>query len=206
MTLAAGFLLLVAWLGSWSAGGDLRDLLDPADTPADFTHCQGYGCMQRFRVSLGERDWQGLVRPLRTGAESPIAERRAVAEVIAAFERKVGELTGSGRDHPRARLFETEPGQLDCVDETVNTTTVLHLLQEAGLLRFHRPAAPARRGYVIDGRWPHNTAVLVERDSGRAFAVDSWYRANGQAPHIVPLDRWLAGWEPAAAHPAQGTP
>ena len=201
MTLAVGLLVLVAWLGPWSAGSGLQDLLDPSDTPADFIHCQGYGCAQRFRVTLVEKDWLALTRPLRSAADSPAAERRAVAEVVAAFERKVGALTGSTQDRPRARFFETRSGQLDCVDETVNTATLLHLLQKAGLLRFHRPGAPARRGYLVDGRWPHNTAVLVEQASGRAFAVDSWFGANGQVPHIVPLEQWLAGWEPP-----QGTP
>jgi hypothetical protein len=50
--------------------------------------------------------------------------------------------------------------------------------------------APAARGFFIDGRYPHATAVLAETATGRKWAVDSWPRANGAAPVVQPLAEW----------------
>ena len=44
--------------------------------------------------------------------------------------------------------------------------------------------------------FPHNTAVLLEKDSNRIFAVDAYFHANGQPPEIVPLAVWLDGYDP----------
>jgi hypothetical protein len=60
------------------------------------------------------------------------------------------------------------------------------------LLRWHRVAYPARRGL-----WNlHNTAVVEQMENGELFAVDSWFRANGEDAVIVPMDKWLGGYEP----------
>ena len=87
--------------------------------------------------------------------------------------------------------------QFDCYDETTNTSTYLTLLAQAGYLQWHRIHGWAGRGSLIgsDG-WPHQTAVIVELQSRRAWAVDSWFEDNGRAAHVVPLDVWYAGWVP----------
>ena len=41
-----------------------------------------------------------------------------------------------------------------------------------GYLRHHRVEAPSARGFFIDGRYPHATAVLTDTDSGERWAVD----------------------------------
>ena len=87
------------------------------------------------------------------------------------------------------------PGQLDCIDETSNTTTVLELLDRAGLLVWHEVRGPMSRFFVYDG-WPHTTAVIVETATGEAYAVDSWFHDNGQPAEVVPLEQWVAGWGP----------
>ena len=43
---------------------------------------------------------------------------------------------------------------------------------------------------------PHNTAVIIEKISGDEFVVDSWFFDNGTPPVIVPLESWLAGYDP----------
>ena len=73
------------------------------------------------------------------------------------------------------------------------------MLQKAGLLKFHETALPTHRGYLFDGRWPHNTAVILEVKTGKMFVVDSFYRANGGEPYIVTRADWLAGWRPPGA-------
>ena len=89
------------------------------------------------------------------------------------------------------------PYQLDCIDETVNTSLYLRFFDEKGLLKFHTIATPARRGMFIDGSWPHNTAVVTDNKTGAQYAIDSWYGNNGDLPDIVPLQEWLDGWKPS---------
>ena len=114
------------------------------------------------------------------------------------MEKFSGEKTGTHEDVGEAVRFKTSTKQMDCIDETVNTTTYIKFLNEEGLLKFHEPALPVHRGYFIDGRWPHNSAVIREKD-GPLYVVDSFYRANGQEPHIVPRTDWVNGWRPPGA-------
>jgi hypothetical protein len=79
---------------------------------------------------------------------------------------------------------------MDCVDETTNTTSLLLVLQDQGWLAHHRVERPQSRGLFIDGRYPHVTAIIAEKRTGREWAVDPWTRAPGQRPDILPLDRW----------------
>jgi len=37
---------------------------------------------------------------------------------------------------------------------------------------------------------PHVTAVLTDKKTGEKWAVDSWTRAYGAAPEIMPLSLW----------------
>jgi hypothetical protein len=39
----------------------------------------------------------------------------------------------------------------------------------------------------------HTTAVLVELQDGREWAIDSWVRNNGEPPDVLPLKTWYAG-------------
>lgn len=83
--------------------------------------------------------------------------------------------------------------QLDCIAEASNTTVYLLLLERDGLLSRHRVRHPARRGFLL---WsPHNTAVLEELATGRAWAMDSWYGPSGSPAPVWPLELWLAGKE-----------
>jgi hypothetical protein len=80
--------------------------------------------------------------------------------------------------------------QLDCVDSSRNTTSLLLILVQLNLLRYHDVVEPVARGHIFDLRPPHVTAVLRERKTGEEWSVDSWTRAYGQAPEIMPLERW----------------
>jgi hypothetical protein len=54
----------------------------------------------------------------------------------------------------------------------------------------HRPELPASRGFLVDGRLPHTTAVLGEVKGGQRWAVDSWTRKYGEMPEVMPLEAW----------------
>lgn len=79
---------------------------------------------------------------------------------------------------------------MDCVDESTNTRALLLYLERRKLLRHHTVERNVTRGFLIDGRYPHATAVLQDR-SGKKWAIDSWYEPTGGAPDIRPLSEWL---------------
>lgn len=82
---------------------------------------------------------------------------------------------------------------MDCIDEATNSTVYLRLLQDANLMTWHELASRTSRGFITS---PHNTATIVEIETQERFAVDSWFEANGEWPHIVPLAEWKSGWKP----------
>jgi hypothetical protein len=151
--------------------------------------CHDFGCAARTPVQLGPGDIADVRRVL-AGSPSAPAERAAVGRAIALMERKVGPVAGTSRDRGGLDPLAPEKGQQDCIDESTNTTQYLVLFDALGLLRFHQPTDPSSRGFLFDLRYPHQTAVMVERATGRAWVVDSWPRANGELPDIMPLDQW----------------
>jgi hypothetical protein len=81
-------------------------------------------------------------------------------------------------------------GQMDCLDTTANTVSLLLVLEDMGLLTHHRLDRPQSRGIFLDGRYPHFSAVIRETGSDARWVVDPWTRAPGQQPDILPLDLW----------------
>jgi len=159
--------------------------------PVKIRYCHGYGCKMRSPVIFSSGDLQTLKRILDRGKASPAAERAAISRADQWYERKAGAATGTSKDGAKDtyELF-TPLSEIDCVDETVNTTTLLEMLDRHGWLRHHKAGRPANRGFLIDGRYPHNTATITEKASGRRWVVDSWVRANAEPPDIKPLDVW----------------
>jgi hypothetical protein len=171
--------------------------VDRKAAPEAIAVCHGYGCGTTHLVSLAA-EWPAMRQLFVPRLDGPRAERAAVANAVALFEQAAGRRLGTWRDKPRTPFSRSDPTQLDCVDESVNTTSFLLLLVREGLLRWHDVGEPARRhAFLAFG--VHFTAVLVERESGARYAVDSWFHANGEPPEIVELARWRAGWQPGAA-------
>ncbi|MBK1648317.1 hypothetical protein CKO36_06815 [Rhabdochromatium marinum] len=95
--------------------------------------------------------------------------------------------------------FETGiKGRMDCVDNASNTTTYLHILQDLGALNGWILSSPkVRNRFDVNG--VHWTAVIIDKESGHRWSLDSWYRPNGHLPMVMPLQAWLNGkkaWEP----------
>jgi hypothetical protein len=158
--------------------------------------CHGFGCKNVTEVELNASDRARLTSFMAAGAASPAAERHAVATAAAWFDKRIAPTTGTKNHQARAGIdftFAKTDGQFDCVDSSRNTTTFLSLLAELKLLRHHTVGEPVARGFFIDGRLPHATAVLIEKKGGETWSVDSWVRAYGQQPEIMPLSRWQAG-------------
>jgi hypothetical protein len=123
-------------------------------------------------------------------------ERARIAEAIGRFETVVGAITDTSDDRAENQLGKSWSSQMDCIDESTNTTTYLRILARQGLLRFHRVEDRVTRGFFIFG-WPHTTAVVSEVKTGTRWVVDSWFFENGKPPVIVPLELWKTGWRPA---------
>ncbi len=171
--------------------------------PARFQHCRGYGCrLIDDDLILGEPDWQALEALFSPPATDAAQERAQIAAAIGLFEQAVGAKTGSEADR-RGTYHKLGDDQHDCVDESVNTTIYLALLDRKGWLAHHTPGAPtARLPLFGGGLGPHQTAVIIERETGESFAVDSWFHDNGHPAMIAPLAHWYRGWRPAIAKSA----
>jgi hypothetical protein len=162
-----------------------------------FTYCTGYGCTIPWKVTLRDEDWSRITAPLRTGSATAAAERRQIAQTVALFEQVVGKMTNTSDDEAGATVFSlsSKRGQLDCIDESHNTATLLHFLERDGLLHWHRVGPVAHRGMILD-RWFHNTAVVIEKEGGDAYVIDSWFGLNGEPADVQTLEIWKEGWHP----------
>jgi len=161
-------------------------------TPTAVTVCHGFGCTHRTEIVLGSGDRTRMTAMLGGGRSSAAAERRAVATAVAWFDRRVGPQAGTTTRIARAGILtKTGPDQMDCIDTSRNTTSLLLILDQLRLLRYHRVDAPVARGFFLDGRGLHATAVLREARSGKRWAIDNWTRSYGERPDVLPLEDWM---------------
>jgi hypothetical protein len=153
--------------------------------------CHGYSCRTVTPLTLSDADIEAIAAPLGAGAGAAdaAAERAAVGRAVQIFETVVGARVGTSADLPATQVGRSRPDQTDCIDEATNTTSLLRVLAQHGYLKHHRVLQPSSRGFFLDGRYPHSTAVISET-GGSKWAVDSWPRANGEAPVIEPLSKW----------------
>lgn len=153
--------------------------------------CHGYGCARRTALAVDAPLLGRASALLRAGRGSPAQERRALGEVVRLYTSYLAGRLGSPPDAPRSPpSLSGVGGQMDCVDETANTTSLLLVLQDRGLLAYHEVERPVSRGLFIDGRYPHTTAVIAEKGNRLEWAVDPWAMAPGERPDILPLSRW----------------
>ena len=155
-----------------------------------FFSCTDYHCDAGQVVTLTASQWQSI-RELFAVDTSPAGERDNIRLAIAQLENTVGGITGTWRDLAGNVAGAGQSGQLDCISESRNTTTYLQLLFDDGLLKWHDIGERRERNPLFFN--VHWTAVIIDRSNGEHFAVDSWFRDNGQPPHIQPLTDWLRG-------------
>lgn len=174
---------------------ELAAAVDREATASAIAVCHGYGCGLRDLVSLDAGDQRALRALFEPPAADAATERAAVARAVALVEQATGRALGTSADKPRTPMSLGDGTQLDCVDESINTSSTLHLLYREGLLAWHVPAHPAQR-FAFLRFGVHYTAVLTEPDNGRNWAVDAWFHANGVPAEVVELERWRQGWRP----------
>lgn len=163
----------------------------------DFEVCTGGGCADLKHVSMTYDDWQVVLHVFTQAGEvnDAVQERELIAQAIGAMESVVGRLTDTATDLAGTFGNADYPGQMDCNDEAINSTTYLRLMRNDGLIRFHEIEDMRTRNFFFNG-WPHSTAVIRETATGARFAVDSWFYDNGFPATIVPFNEWKSGYIP----------
>ena len=156
------------------------------------TVCYGFVCRRREPLDFTSADRGALTRILVAGRSSAAAERRAVQKAVVWFDRRMGPILGTDKRVARADFRAgDDKHNFDCWDSTRNVTSLLLVLQDWGLLKFHTVGNPHYRGNALVLQTPHNTAVLVERATNVEWVVDMWPRGYAQLPDVMPLDRWI---------------
>jgi hypothetical protein len=184
-------LTFVLALGGSAAARDWFEIRGvPPPEPDRIYVCHGYTCRIATPVRISAADLEQIAGPLIAGTADAAEERAAISSAVQAFETIVGERIGTSGDLPKMQFGQGSPDQMDCIDEATNTTALLRLLAHHGYLRHHRVMQPSARGFFIDLRYPHATAVLAETATGNKWAVDSWPRANSEPPVIQLLSEW----------------
>lgn len=162
---------------------------DPLLAPMEV--CEQRGCTARSRQALSA-DEALRVRALFAGDVDAAGERHRLGKAVALLETVMGARNGTWRDHPaNERENEDEPGQMDCIAESINTRTYVDRLHAAGLLHHHQPGSFIHRYTVV---LQHVAVDIVETASEERFAVDSWVGANGEEPDIIPYGDWRWEW------------
>jgi hypothetical protein len=152
--------------------------------------CHGYTCRIVTPVRFSSDEIALIAGKLVIGVANAAAERAAISHSVQVFEDIVGVRIGTSADLPGMQFGRGADDQMDCIDEATNTTSLLMLLAKNGYLRHHKVELPSARGFFIDLRYPHATAVLTDIGSGDKWAIDSWPRANGEPPVIQLLAEW----------------
>ncbi|MCX7304748.1 MAG: hypothetical protein NTV73_10475 [Hyphomicrobiales bacterium] len=168
--------------------GSLAEAAVAAGTPKTIQVCHGYGCKFHSSLVLTASDGARFRSIMSAGAGSPEAERAALSRAVRYYEERTFAATGF-RDLPKTQIGKPERGQMDCIDESTNTRALLLYLAERGLLRHHKVEHNVSRGFFLDKRYPHFTAVISD-PAGVEWVVDSWYKPMGGAPDIMPLGQW----------------
>jgi hypothetical protein len=191
--------LLIAF-NAEAAISDITNIYHEVPTLDGLDVCFGGGCAEIRHITISGLEWAQVVAIFtnKTAVDSLKAEleRKQISEAVGTLETIVGAKIGTSGD--RAGTFNNSkyPGQLDCNDEAINTLTYIHLMQYYGLIKLHEAEELHTRGYFLNG-WPHSTAAMLEKATGKRFAVDSWFYDNGAPATIVPFELWKSGYIPA---------
>ena len=162
---------------------------DGKPTPAHFVLCAGHGCRERHDVHLGDGQWASVRAIFARTADSAEEERVQIAQAIARLEALAGAATGTDADLGGTYSNMFLSNQLDCADETVNTTTYLRMLAADGLMTRHRVGGRLHKGNIINSL-PHMTATIIEKETGTQWAVDSWFLDNAEPPEMATAAIW----------------
>ncbi len=169
-------ILIVTYLISW-----------PLVAEPDFVHCYDFGCKSREEINYLPQNWDEIRAIFSINTNNKAQEKQAIRRAIALMERISGDLVGTSLDKGGNYPGYDIEKQQDCVDESTNTYQYLKALERLHLLKWHHVVPKKRRIVWLATHW---TAVIADNETNQRFAVDSWYRDNGQPPYIQKLEDW----------------
>ncbi len=152
--------------------------------------CHDFGCRNRTTVNLPLSDWDSVAGWFREPAATAEEERDQIRRAVGWMEVLIGRHSPTHRDLAADELGESglrESGQLDCIDESVNTTTYLRLFESSGFLNHHVVIEEAYRRSLFDQHW---AGQIREVATGTRYVVDSWFQPNGHLPIIQDSESW----------------
>lgn len=149
------------------------------------TICSAYGCKTQQKFIFTDRFMEAMKKLYADlGVSDGFSERQFFKKAIAAMEKESMISLGLSGDRPSIDLFGNgDPGQLDCVDEATNSTSFLLILNDAGLVRYHRILGPIWKGGLT--RWTHYAALIEDRKTKVQYAIDSGVTKQGGEPYII---------------------
>lgn len=160
-----------------------------------FDVCDSAGCRSITGLSYTSREWQSIAAIFEPKPANAQEERNRINIAIGAMETIIGGKNATLGDAPKNKRHLGTGKQIDCIAEAANTTVALLLLKQEGLLRFHDVGFPKHRGFTRL-KLPHNTASVIELETGDAYVIDSWFFAGGEPSISVPVSEWKAGYDP----------
>ena len=156
------------------------------------TVCYGFVCRRREMLNFTSGDRSALTQILASGRGSAAAERAAAQRAVIWFDRRMGPVIGTNKRVANADIRSMDAAHnFDCWDTTRNTTSLLLVLQQWGLFKYHTVGDPHYRGNPLVMQLPHNTAVLVDRTTKVEWVVDMWPRGYAQPPDVMTLAQWV---------------
>lgn len=162
--------------------------------------CHGFGCRFKESISITEHEWNEIKAFFKKPAATAAEEREQIKKASGWFEVIAGRYTPINRDKGKNGRIEADSvqagtskyagttiGQMDCIDESLNMTTFLALMEEAGLFEHHRVVERAHRQSAFD---QHYAAQIEELETGARWVVDSWFYDYGSLPYVEEAGEW----------------
>lgn len=204
------FSLLFGVLVTFNAGAavtDITHIYQQVPVLNGFDVCIGGGCAEIKHVSLNYEEWQKIAVIFSSAGtlSDTQQERKLIADAIGEIEKIVGAKTNTTTDRAGTFGNSNYPGQLDCNDEAINSTTYMRLMRQNGLMKLHEVEDMRTRNFFFSG-WPHSTAVIHEITTGDRYAVDSWFYDNGFPATIVSFALWKSGYIPPDSPVVKSSP
>jgi hypothetical protein len=156
--------------------------------------CSAYGCRKQTPFQFTGADiakLQAMMAPAKT--KTAADERAALRETLAWMEHRVDDEVGTSNDRPGDDMAGNgDPTQMDCVDVATNLSSYMLVLDRHHLLHYHSVGGVYVKEDYLKGvsGWTHYAGILIEKASGRKFAVDGWLLASGKPPEITAIEKW----------------
>ncbi|MBL4875482.1 MAG: hypothetical protein JKY10_03170 [Cohaesibacteraceae bacterium] len=115
--------------------------------------CHGFDCHYQEPLIIDDGSIAKLGEIIAEGSGSAAEERQALAKAVQWFEILVGPIVGSDKDIGGfVGDASGERGQMDCIDEATNTTSLFLLAEKKWL--YQTPYCETSRRTRIPAGWP----------------------------------------------------